>query len=233
MSEDIKELVKRLRAFCTETHAINGRTILTVASVRDVHAAADALEALVKERDELAMEANTLIKTKNGLAELSAQKETRAEALEGEVQRYKALLDEEERACEKAIITATKAEYRAAEAEARAKALQVQVGSIDAEVFKHISESERVKKAEARAEKLDGEVDAYRETHREKTEMIADLKVRAERLRVALEEIASGRLCARKALEDLATSPQAVANRGKSSLDAAYQPQNWAEEDGA
>ena len=121
MSEDIKELVKRLRAFCTETHAINGRTILTVASVRDVHAAADALEALVKERDELAMEANTLIKTKNGLAELSAQKETRAEA---------------------------------AEAEARAKALQVQVGSIDAEVFKHISESERVKRAEARAERL-------------------------------------------------------------------------------
>jgi hypothetical protein len=40
----------------------------------------------------------------------------RIEALEGEVQRYKALLDEEERACEKAIITATKAEYRAAEA---------------------------------------------------------------------------------------------------------------------
>jgi len=89
MSEDIKELVKRLRAFCTETHAINGRTILTVASVRDVHAAADALEALVKERDELAMEANTLIKTKNGLAELSAQKETRAEAAEAERDRLK------------------------------------------------------------------------------------------------------------------------------------------------
>jgi hypothetical protein len=32
---------------------------------------------------------------------------------------------------------------------------------------------------------------------------------------------------------DLATAPQAVANRGKTSLDDAYQPQKWAEDDGA
>ena len=44
MSDNSKELVKRLRAFCTETRAIN---------VRDVHAAADALESLVAERDRL------------------------------------------------------------------------------------------------------------------------------------------------------------------------------------
>lgn len=44
MSNEIKELAKRLRAFCTETRAIN---------VRDVHAAAEALEALVAERDSL------------------------------------------------------------------------------------------------------------------------------------------------------------------------------------
>jgi hypothetical protein len=34
-------------------------------------------------------------------------------------------------------------------------------------------------------------------------------------------------------LKDLATAPQPVANRGKNSLDDAYQPQNWAEDDGA
>ena len=44
MSDNIKELVSRLRAFCTETRAIN---------VRDVHVAADALETLVAERDRL------------------------------------------------------------------------------------------------------------------------------------------------------------------------------------
>jgi hypothetical protein len=32
---------------------------------------------------------------------------------------------------------------------------------------------------------------------------------------------------------DLATAPQAVANRGKNSLDDAYQARNWAEDDGA
>lgn len=44
MTTDIKELAKRLRAIFTETRAIN---------VRDVHAAADTLEALVAERDRL------------------------------------------------------------------------------------------------------------------------------------------------------------------------------------
>lgn len=44
MSEEIEKLVKRLRAFCTETHAIN---------VRDVHAAADTIEALRAENERL------------------------------------------------------------------------------------------------------------------------------------------------------------------------------------
>lgn len=48
----------------------------------------------------------------------------RAEAAEAEVERLKGVLGEEERACEKAIITATKAEYEAAEAKAEIERLR-------------------------------------------------------------------------------------------------------------
>lgn len=44
MSNEIKELAKRLHAFCVETRRIK---------VEDVQGAADALEALVAERDSL------------------------------------------------------------------------------------------------------------------------------------------------------------------------------------
>jgi phage shock protein A len=55
----------------------------------------------------------------------------RIEALEGEIKQLKHELDVAERACEKAIITATEAEYRAAEAEAREAWLRVALEKIE------------------------------------------------------------------------------------------------------
>jgi len=88
------------------------------------------------------------------------------EALEGEVAQLKRELDVEELACEKAIITATKAEYRAAEAEARAERLEGEVAK-----WKALGEG------------------AALECQDQKSRAVA-ADARAERLRVALQAIA-------------------------------------------